>query len=199
MKKVLTILFLFSLIMLAACGSNEEKIDIDKENKQESVNQEPQTEDRVEVNLPAYLFQRQTSEDVIEGVEGEVSITANENGSYSYKMSNSTREEIMKEIKTNLPETIEELKTSRDLNYASLQKITYNDSLTDFTMVVEKERYVNSLDSSASFSLGMAGMMYQLFNGANPNEYSVSVQVKDEASVGVFDEIVFPDKMEQQK
>ena len=39
-------------------------------------------------------------------------------------------------------------------------------------------------------------MYYQVFNGASPDEYKVTISVKDAATQKVFDEVVYPDDLE---
>ena len=41
--------------------------------------------------------------------------------------------------------------------------------------------------------------MYQLFNGANPEDYRVTISTKDEATQEVFGEVIYPDTLEESK
>ncbi|TLS36460.1 hypothetical protein [Pseudalkalibacillus caeni] len=214
MKKTAYTLLILLLTFLAACSSNEQS-STSSANNEESETQSEETSKTdpeesndegesvevdknllsVEVKLPASMFEGESPEDIIAGAKEEgVKVTQNDDGSYTYKMSKSKHKEMMKELSTNIDQTVDEMKTSDD--YASIKDITHNDDYSEFTMVVEKETYKNSMDGFATMGLGMSGMMYQLFDGAKPEEYSVKISLKDEASGEVFDEIVYPDAME---
>lgn len=39
--------------------------------------------------------------------------------------------------------------------------------------------------------------MYQLFNGANPEVYKVTISTKDEVTQEVFGEVIYPDTLEE--
>ena len=45
--------------------------------------------------------------------------------------------------------------------------------------------------------LGMSGMLYQLFNGVDPDDYKVKINLKDEVTDEVFDSVIYPDALEE--
>ena len=47
--------------------------------------------------------------------------------------------------------------------------------------------------------LGLKSFLYQLFNGANPEDYKVTIPTKDEATQEVFSEVIYPDALEDLK
>lgn len=102
---------------------------------------------------------------------------------------------MMTEMGTSITDSIEEMKSSED--YVSIKDVTHNKSFTEFTLLVDKESYENSMDGFAIFGLGLQGSMYQMFNGANPEDYKVTVSVKDEVTEEVFDEVIYPDALEE--
>lgn len=53
------------------------------------------------------------------------------------------------------------------------------------------------MDGFAALRLGVAAMMYQLFDGADPEEYDVTIKVQDEESGEVFNEINYPEALEE--
>ncbi|MDP4549924.1 hypothetical protein Q9251_03410 [Alkalihalobacillus macyae] len=79
----------------------------------------------------------------------------------------------------------------------TMVRLPYN-SFSKFTVIVDKESYENSMDGFATITLGMSGMIYQIYDGADPEKYSVTISMKDEASGEVFDEIVYPDALDEQ-
>ncbi|MFP7494974.1 FctA domain-containing protein [Terribacillus saccharophilus] len=204
MKKINYVVFLLLLTFLAACGSNDEDAsEASKEAKaaeETSSNEEKGVEvDKnllsVEVTLPASLYEGEEAEEVVAEAEKDgAKVTPNEDGSYTFKMSKSDHKKMMDEMSTEIGSSVDELVTSGD--YTSFQDIQYNDDFSKFKVIVDKEAYENSMDAFASFSLGIAGMMYQLFDGADPDEYSVTITIEDEASGDVLDEVVYPDAME---
>jgi hypothetical protein len=127
--------------------------------------------------------------------EGVEEATVNEDGSVTYQMSKAKHKEMLKEIKTGVEETVEETMTSED--YKSIKDITFNDSFTEFTVVVDKTLYENSFDGFAVFGLGITGAYYQIFNGIQAEEYKVTIDIKDETSKEVFETIIYPDDLEE--
>ncbi|MFF2875080.1 hypothetical protein ACFVR2_02030 [Gottfriedia sp. NPDC057991] len=108
-------------------------------------------------------------------------------------MSKSQHKKIMKGMIEEIIKTVNETTQSKD--FASLKDITYNKDFTEFTLIVDKATYENSMDGLAAFTFGMSGMMYQLYNGVDPNEYKVTILVKDQATLKEFDKIVYPDSL----
>lgn len=197
MKKFL--MFLLAVTVLTACSSEEASNKDSKEDaqkKEESVEVDKKLFN-VEVTLPASMFEGQTLEEIkAEAKKNDIKkVTENEDGSITYKMSKSVHKEMMKEISTSIKETVEETKNSED--FVSIKDITHNDSFTEFTMVVDKEAYENSMDGFATLSLGMSGMLYQMYDGVSEDDYSVTIKIQDEASGEVFDETVYPDALEE--
>lgn len=110
-------------------------------------------------------------------------------------MSKSEHNEMMSEMGTSITDSIEELKSSED--YVSIKDVTHNKSFTEFTLLVDKASYENSMDAFAVFGLGLQGSMYQIFNGSKPDDYKVTISVEDEATEEVFDEVIYPDALEE--
>ena len=87
---------------------------------------------------PPSFFGDQDAEQVIEDAKskGVSEATVNDDGSVTYKMSKATHEKMMKEMKDQAVQSIEELKNGED--FTSIKDITYNDQLSEFTMVVDR-------------------------------------------------------------
>jgi major membrane immunogen (membrane-anchored lipoprotein) len=200
MKKLLLIIFTAMLAILTACSSSDQastdkKTDgAKKEEKSESVEVNKGLLN-VEVTLPASMFEGEDIDsDIAEAEAKGIKVTKNEDGSVTYKMSKSKHKEMMKELETELVKSIDEMKNGED--FASIQDISHNKSFSEFTLTVDKAAYENSFDGFAVFGLGVSGMYYQLFNGVNADNYKVKILVKDVATGEVFDEIVYPDELE---
>lgn len=204
MRRFTYILFALFITILAACSNNDQENNASKGEKSEQ-HTEDQTVDvekgllNVEITLPASMFEGEDIDAAIAEAkkEGITDVKKNEDGSITYKMSKAKHKEMMKELETSIRETIEETKSSED--YVSIKDVTHNHSFSEFTLVVDKEKYENSFDGFAVFGLGMSGMMYQLYNGVDPENYKVIIFLKDEATQEVFDEMVYPDDLEEEE
>lgn len=196
MKKISYILFLLMIALLTACSDDKQDTKANEETKEESLNVDKSLLN-VEVTLPASMFEGEEDIDTMIAdaeADGIDKVTKNDDGSVTLKMSKSKHKELMNEIETSIKESIKEMKTSGD--YASIKDIAHNDKFTDFTVVVDKAAYENSMDGFVALGLGISGAMYQLYDGANPDDYKVTVSVKDEATDEVLDEMVYPDDLE---
>lgn len=203
MRKFGYIILVLAMTLLSACSSNEHNTNSDEkksstENKEEKKNEAVSVDKsllNVEVTLPASMFEGEDIDTVIANAknDGIKDVTKNEDGSLTYKMSKSKHKELMKELETSVKDSIEEMKTSGD--FVSLKDITHNDSFSEFTLLVDKAAYENSMDGFAALGYGMSGMMYQMFNGTDAENTKVTIFIKDEATQETFDEIVYPDAL----
>lgn len=203
----MAISLMFILLLLVGCAENEEENETgeqsdDELNESIESNGEDENEEgsvdvdkgllSVEITLPASMFEGEEI-DMAEAEEDGMNITQNDNGSVTYKMSKAKHREMMNEMESGVIQSVEEMKASED--YLSIKDITYNNSFTEFTLVVDKEAYENSMDGFAVFGLGMSGMFYQLYDGVDTDDSKTTIFVKDEATEEIFDEIVYPDDM----
>ncbi|WP_243292017.1 hypothetical protein [Bacillus sp. FJAT-47783] len=204
MRRFTYILCTLLITFLAACSNNDQENNASKGEKSEQ-HTEDQTVDvekgllNVEITLPASMFEGEDIDAAIADAkeEGITDVTKNDDGSLTYKMSKAKHKEMMKELETSMNETIEETINSED--YVSIKDITHNHSFSEFTLEVDKGKYENSFDGFAALGLGMQGMMYQLFNGVDPDNYKVTIFLKDEATQEIFDQIVYPDDLEEEE
>jgi hypothetical protein len=206
MKKLMlmiTPVLIFTL--LSGCSSSDTSNAADKDNTEET-DQEQTNEGvevdkgllNVEVTLPASMFEGEDVDASFAEVEKDgVEATKNEDGSVTYKMSKSKHKEMLKELETGIIESIEDMKNNED--FVSIQEITYNKSFSEFTMVVDKATYENSMDSFVIFGLGLSGMYYQLFNGADEDDYRVKIIVKDKTTDEVMEEVIYPDSLQEEE
>ncbi|WP_419955059.1 hypothetical protein ACN6MT_05665 [Neobacillus niacini] len=199
-----TILISLLLLNLASCSTNEKE-----DNKKQSEKSKEEAKEgnvevekgllNVEITIPASMFEGQDINTVIADAkkEGVKEVTQNEDGSLTYKMSKAKHKEMMKEMKESVIASVEEMKNSED--YQSIKDITYNNDFSEFTVVVDKAAFENSMDGFATMGLAMSGMMYQLYNGVDPDKYKVTISLKDEATQKVFDDVVYPDDLNEEQ
>lgn len=192
------------LVILTSCSANEQKNTVSDDGKATQQTKEQTVEvDKgllnVEVTIPASMFEGKDIDTVIADAkkDGVTEVTKNEDGSLTYKMSKSKHKEMMKEIEESILKAVEDIKN--DENFVSIKDITHNKSFSEFTLVVDKSAYENSMDGFATLGLGMSGIMYQLFNGVNADNNKVTIHIKDQATQEVFDEIVYPDDLNKEK
>ncbi|MGA5691584.1 hypothetical protein [Cytobacillus pseudoceanisediminis] len=206
-KHLIGLVMLPSFLIMAGCSSEEAKeagTKAEQTTKEDDKNNAAENESvkvdkgllNVEVTLPASMFEGEDMDSSIAEAEKEgIKVTRNDDGSATYKMSKGKHKEMMKEMETELQKTIADTKNGED--YPSVKEVSYNKDYSEFTLEVEREAYENSFDGFAVFGLGLSGMFYQLFNGVDPEEYEVKILVKDAATGEVFDEISYPDAMEE--
>jgi hypothetical protein len=126
------------------------------------------------------LTQEQVDETVAEEgwVSGEI-----ENGVVTYVMAKSARDEFLGEQKDALDEAIEEEFAQ---NPGVYEEITYNDNLTEFEAVVDREAFENTF-SFFAFSVVVTAGFYQLFDGTPEDQRGVIISYVDAATGEVFD------------
>jgi len=200
MKKFLILpLTLLLSILLIACNQDDDSGK--KTDGADKASEEPLKVDKglinVEVTIPATLYKGQDIDSIISEAKnsGIKEVIKNEDGSLTYKMSKSEHKKMMKELKERIVKSVEELKTSED--FVSINDVTYNKSFSEFTLTVNKEKFEGSFDAIASFGLALAGMYYQLFNGADIEDYKVTVNLKYETNGEIFDTMVYPDSLNE--
>lgn len=207
MKKILILpLTLLFSILLVACGQDKENENAKKSDNGDKAVEETKDDSfkvdkgllNVEVTIPASLFEGQEIDSAITEAkkEGVKEVIKNDDGSVTYKMSKTVHEEMMKEMKKGILETIEEIKTSN--NFASIKDVSYNKSFTEFTLTVNKEQFENSFDAMVSMGLALTGMYYQLFSGVDSEKLKVTVIFKDESNGEVINTIVYPDDLNEE-
>ncbi|NBD25671.1 hypothetical protein [Paenibacillus glycinis] len=150
-----------------------------------------------EVTLPASFFEGedQTSESIIADAKskGVKDVTKNADGSYTYKMSKSVYNDMLKDAEKSVLDYAATLTDGQ--TFKSIRSVDHNKSLSEFTLTVDKAAFEGGFDGFAGLSLGMSAMMYQAFNGTAPDKYKVTINYKDAGTKEVFDTVVYPDAL----
>lgn len=146
----------------------------------------------VDVTIPASFFEDTDAETVLSNVkeQGATKAVQNDDGSYTVTYPKSVHNEMMKELKQTIESGITETLDSG--NFSSLKDVTYNDSFSEFTIVVDKEQYEGSMDAFVLLGLSVQGIMYNTFNGTDTTDMKVAFHLKDAATEEVFDTVYFP-------
>lgn len=195
-----------SMLVLAACSSDNEKgkKDIEKNETADTDNKSEKDESvgvdkgifNVEITLPASFFEGEDIDTVIADAkkDGIKEATKNADGSVTYKMSKEKHKEMMSEMEVGVKESMDEL-VSED--YPSIREVSANKNYSTFTLIVDKAAYEGSFDGFATMGIGMMGMYYQVFDGAESDNVKVEIHVQDATTKEVFDTMVFPDDMQE--
>ncbi|ARI76345.1 hypothetical protein [Halobacillus mangrovi] len=223
MKKLLFVLVAF-LFVLGACGndssseSEAEGAETTEQKEESKANEDSQSgestnadEDKdssisvdknltnVKVTLPkSFLEMQQTDFEQVKAeaeAAGVKEVVDNGDGTITYKMSKKQHKEMMQEMEKQMKRSIEDIKTSGD--FPSIKDIEANSSFSKITMKVDQEAYENSFDGFATMGVGMTGMFFQVFDGANPDDYNVTIEVVNADTGEVFDTIHYPEAFEQ--
>ncbi|WP_432702910.1 hypothetical protein [Lysinibacillus sphaericus] len=208
MKKILVLplLLLFGIIF-AGCSADSEKESGDKkevaaDTTEKTSVSKPLKVDKellnVEVTIPADFFEGEDIDTVIADAkdEGIQEVIKNDDGSLTFRMSESQHKEILNDMEEEIIVFIEEIKTDEEIT--SIKDISYNNTYSELTLLVNPEELENTLDVDASVDLVLMGMFYQLFNGVDPAKNKVTVTYKNESNGEVIDTIVYPDDINEQ-
>lgn len=151
----------------------------------------------VEVTIPASFFEGEDPEQVAANAEAEnvEEATVNDDGSITYKMSKAQHKEMMEEIATSIEEAKNDITESGD--YPSIQSIEASDNYDNFTVNVDREAYENSFDGFATMTLGIIGSFYQMYDGAEADNYEVTIDMTDAETGEVFNTITYPEALEE--
>lgn len=152
----------------------------------------------VEVTIPADFFEGEDIDTVIADAkdEGIQEVIKNDDGSLTFRMSESQQKEILKDMEEEIIDFVEEIETDEQL--ASIKDISYNSTYSEFTILVNPEELESTLDIDADVDLVLMGIFYQLFNGVDPAKNKVTVTYKNESNGEVIDTIVYPDDLNEQ-
>lgn len=211
MKRIIALLLILALTLsiLGGCSSGKNS---DNNNGVESENatgdQEHDTIEvdkklmSVEVTIPALLLSMDDEdidyEEIINNAkeeEGFEDAVKNDDGSITYKISKAKHKEMMDQLSDDIHKSFEEIIDDEDVE--SIKGITSNKKFSEIEVIVDKEKFENSLDSLSIFGIAIQSMFYQLYDGVSPDKYKVAIKLIDEATQEVFDTIIYPDALEQ--
>lgn len=146
----------------------------------------------VDITIPASFFEASDTETVINNAkeQGATKAVKNEDGSFSFTYPKSVHNDMMNELKQSIDDGIAEQLASE--TFKSLKEITHNDSFSEFTVEVDKEKYEGSMDAFMVFGLSIQGLMYNAFNGTDTSDMKITFHMKDAATGEIFDTLQLP-------
>lgn len=215
-QKIVSLLFASALI-LGACGEETTNTENDQEvnDNQEEVTKDTENDDttdetvevdkkliNVEITLPASFLELEGDEEInIDEMKEEAKengikdVELNNDGSVTYTMSKSKHRELLDEMQEGIEENIDEVVNSED--FPSIKEIQANKKYDRYDVIVDQESYENSFDGFGVLGVAFSSMYYQLFEGVNPSDYEVIIDMIDEETGEVFDTIVYPDALDE--
>ena len=110
-------------------------------------------------------------------------------------MSKVQHKEMMEELAISIEEAKNDITESSD--FPSIQSIEASSNYDSFTVNVDYEAYENSFDGFATITLGVIGSFYQLYNGADSDNYEVTIDIKDAETGEVVHTISYPEALEE--
>ena len=187
MKRI-TAFVLITLVLLSvcACSKTESTAPDDTAAQQQDV----------EITIPKSLISEQASTELTEDQKsmGFKSASLNEDGSLTLVIAESEYDTLMQKLKQNTADSLESIVT--DGTYPSVKDIEYNDDFSKITLIVEQQSFDEGLDSLSTLVAGLAGTIYQAYNGADADKLTVTIDIKDLSTGNVFKTVHYPQYME---
>jgi len=195
MKRILALILIAAMCLgVTACSKNEDPAGTGDNGRQTTNNRsdedDPALEGDTEITVPAVMLQGEASEELTEEdkAKGYRSAVVNEDGSVTYVISKRDQKKLMDNAYREAVKNFKEMETE---TYASVQEVSYNQSLSNVTLVVDSEAFQGGMDSYSTESLLLLCATYQMYSGLEPFEIDVSIQIQDAASGAVVDTLEY--------
>ena len=140
----------------------------------------------VTITLPAEFGADVTQAEIDQSIaDGEIQDgQINDDGTVTYQLSKSQHEESLAELRGAVDDIIAEENTT---NPGLYEEVTYNDEMTQFSVVVaDRKKYEQSM-SMLSLGLLFGAGFYQIFYGVPEEDRNVVIEYVDGATGEVFD------------
>lgn len=173
MKKIaITIIAILLVGCLTACGSGEVEGD----------------EKTVTITVPGVIFGTQSDQEIMENAEQEdIDASIDENGTVTYTMTPEKQQELLLGFKTNFEENLTTVTDNGEI--PGLVSVSYNDSMSVFTVVVNCEAFQAEQGEDHLGMLYSAGSTYQIYAGKPEEEIDVKVTLVDQNTNETFETI----------
>ncbi|AIF42819.1 hypothetical protein [Virgibacillus sp. SK37] len=188
--KVLLIILIIIIVFFLFTGKED-----GKNEGQKSMDQVEEKAE-VEVTLPAFFFEEERLLDdaFMEAEKNNVeNVKQNKDGSVTFAMTSEQHRNLLKDLKKDLKEKIDKIIQSEST--PSVKEIHHNERFSEFTIIVDEEKYKEGFDGFATLSLGTAGMYYQMFSGEDMDDSEVTIKLENVDTGEVFDKMVYPDAL----
>ncbi len=198
MKRTFCIgLALVMVLGFSACVSSAKTA---PDNQEESSTQSKVVVDEniitVDVTLPATFFEGKDMStfdaDAYTQEQGFKKAVLNDDGSVTVTMTKAKHWEMLEEISNQCDTSFAEMVESENTPY--IKNITHSENFNTVTVDVDRAAYEAATFEMTPFTLGLSGMMYQVFSG---DDQHVEVTIKDVDTGDVINNIIYPDAMNQ--
>lgn len=148
----------------------------------------------VDITLPASLFEDQEDfdPDSYASEQGFTKAVVNDDGSITVTMTKARHHELLDEMAKQYDGILSDMVGADSTPY--IKEVTHSDDFGTITASVDRAAYEAETVNFTQFTLGMTGMIYQVFTGA---EAHVEVIIKDFDTGDTIESSVFPDDMNQ--
>lgn len=140
--------------------------------------------DNVEFTIPADFLENEGMQSVldedIEGTEGFISATQNEDGSVTCVVTKKKHKELMQEISDSINDSLDEMIDPE--NMPSLAKISAENDYTEFTVTLTSNE-VGFQESFVALALYIYGGIYNVFNATPVDDITVYYVNQDNGDI----------------
>ncbi len=146
----------------------------------------------VDVTVPPGFFEGLSEAEIAASAEeaGYSSYVLNADGSVTYTMSKAAYEAALQEMRDSTDSVIQDAVNQNPDVFTS---ITYNKSMTNFDVVVNRAAYEGSFEAGfIGITLYFSGMFYQMFEGVPTDDQQVLINFIDASTNQTFDTQKWP-------
>lgn len=179
-----------SLCFLCGCGQDSSSTS----SSQASPSPSSQEEALVTITLPASYFEGKTEEEVEKAAkeQGVDSVTKTKDGDYQYEMTATAHRRLVNEMRLSLLDAVSSL--SDGDSYPSVESVSLSDNLSTLTLKVDAAAYKDGNDRTIVRAVWPSLCVYYYFNGENPKEKSLTVDVRSTEDDSQVEEFVWPEE-----
>lgn len=161
-----------------------------KETSEKGVKAQKNNNDTVSIDIPASLIGKNATDKLTDEQKnnGFKKAVVNKDGSVTYTIDSQKYDTFLKEYQKTVAESLDKIKT--DGNYKSINSVEYNDNFSEITLIVDKNKFENGMDSIAIMQAGVSAAMYQAFDINSKTK--TTINVKDQKTGKVFKTEKYP-------
>lgn len=116
-------------------------------------------------------------------------VAFDDDGSVTFKMSRATHRQIMAEVRD---EVVSGLASLPD-DFPSIEQVDDNRDFSRIALTVDRHEWEGGFDELAALAIAFAVGLYHAFDGTDPDDLQINVDVIDTATNEVFDTIMLSD------
>ncbi|WP_210467968.1 hypothetical protein [Sporosarcina sp. 6E9] len=199
MKKF-SMLLLIAILALSACGVKlndgdekeveaqeitKEKSEVKENEESESDSTEKDEKDNedssiVEIIFPASFYEGMDSDEVIANLnaEGMDDVTANDDGSYTIKMSKERHVSYLQELRDDIDSDLQGMVEMMEIE--SITEIAMNEDVTELTVSINQDLYDEYMNGLVLMDFALYASMFQMMNGVSEADFDFQVVLVDD-------------------